>query len=254
MSSRFIVGNWKMYNTVSQAETLVRAILADYHPHPTVEVAIAPPFIALQTIATLLASNTIHLAAQTVYQEDEGAFTGEISPLMLKAVGCRYVIIGHSERRHVLGETDQDINMKIRAALRHQLHPILCLGERLEEREAGHTTRVVQSQLQQGLAGIPAKEFPQITLAYEPVWAIGTGKAATVDQAAEVHGEIRRYLQEQYGIEPHTQRILYGGSVSPDNAEALFHSSEINGALIGKACLNAESFGRIIALAKAYTP
>lgn len=251
MSSRFIVGNWKMHKTVSQAETLVQDILAGYHPHPSVEVAIAPPFIALQAVSTLLASTSILLAAQTVYQEDEGAFTGEISPMMLKAVGCRYVIIGHSERRHVLHETDQDINLKIKAALRHQLHPILCVGERLEEREAGQTTRIIQTQLQQGLAGIPAKDFSRITLAYEPVWAIGTGKAATVDQAVEVHGEIRRFLHDQFCVEPHTQRILYGGSVSPDNAGDLFHSSEINGALIGKACLNAETFGKIISLAKA---
>lgn len=251
MPSRFIVGNWKMHNTVSQAETLVQGILTGYHPHPSVEVAIAPPFIALHTVASLLTSTTIHLAAQTVYQEDEGAFTGEISPLMLKAVGCRYVIIGHSERRHVLHETDGDINLKIQAALRHQLHPILCVGERLEEREAGQTTRVIQSQLRKGLEGIPAKAFSQITLAYEPVWAIGTGKAATVDQAAEVHGDIRGFLQREFGVDPHTQRILYGGSVSPDNAGALFQSSEINGALIGKACLNADSFGTIIFLAKA---
>lgn len=250
MSSRFIVGNWKMQNTVSQAETLVRAILANYSPHPSVEVAIAPPFIALQSVSKLLAPNTIYLAAQNMYQEDEGAFTGEISPIMLKAVGCQYVIIGHSERRHVLRETNQDVNLKMKAALRHRLHPILCVGERLEEREAGQTTRVIQSQLQQGLAGIPAKDFSRITLAYEPVWAIGTGKAATVGQVAEVHGEIRRCLHNGFGIEPHTQRILYGGSVSPDNAGALFQCSEINGALIGKACLNAESFGKIISLAK----
>ncbi len=251
MSSRFIVGNWKMHYTVSQAETLVQDILAGYHPHPSVEVAIAPPFIALQAVSTLLASTSIRLAAQTVYQEDEGAFTGEISPMMLRAVGCRYVIIGHSERRHVLHETDRDINLKMKAALRHQLNPILCVGERLEEREAGQTTRVIQSQLRQGLEGIPTKEFSQITVAYEPVWAIGTGKAATVDQAADVHGEIRRCLHDQFGVEPHIQRILYGGSVSPDNAGALFHSPEINGALIGKACLNAETFGKIISLAKA---
>ncbi len=251
MSSRFIVGNWKMHYTVSQAETLVQDILAGYHPHPSVEVAIAPPFIALQAVSTLLASTSIRLAAQTVYQEDEGAFTGEISPIMLRAVGCQYVIIGHSERRHVLHETDRDINLKMKAALRHQLNPILCVGERLEEREAGQTTRVIQSQLRQGLEGIPTKEFSQITVAYEPVWAIGTGKAATVDQAADVHGEIRRCLHDQFGVEPHKQRILYGGSVSPDNAGALFHSPEINGALIGKACLNAETFGKIVSLAKA---
>lgn len=249
MSSRLIVGNWKMHNTVSQSETLVRAILADYHPHSTVEVAIAPPFISLHTVSTLLGT-TIHLAAQNLYQEDEGAFTGEISPIMLKAVGCRYVIVGHSERRHVIGETNQDINLKMKAALRHQLQPILCVGERIEEREAGNTTQVIQSQLQQGLTGIPSKDFSLITLAYEPVWAIGTGKSATVDQAADVHREIRRCLHDHFGIPPQTQRILYGGSVSPDNAETLFNCPEINGALIGKACLQAESFGKIIASAK----
>ncbi len=249
MSSQFIVGNWKMHNTVSQAETLVRNILVNFRQHPRVEVAIAPPFVALQTVATLLKGTVIQLAAQTLYQEDEGAFTGEISPIMLKSLGCRYVIIGHSERRHVLGETDQDINLKIKAALRHRLQPILCVGERLEEREANHTTRVIQGQLEGGLAGIAMEDFSCITVAYEPVWAIGTGKAATVGQAAEVHGEIRRFLHRQFGVDPQTQRILYGGSVSPDNARALFDCSEINGALIGKACFNADSFGKIISLA-----
>ena len=246
MTSRFIVGNWKMHNTVSQSETLVQDILAQYCPHPAVEVAMAPSFVALQAVATLLKGSTIHLAAQNLYQEDEGAFTGEVSPVMLKSVGCRYVILGHSERRHVLGETNQDINLKIKAALRHQLQPILCVGEQLEEREAGQTTQIIQQQLAQGLAGLSANDFFRLTVAYEPVWAIGTGKAATVDQAADVHGEIRRFLQQQFDIAPQSQRILYGGSVSPDNAKMLFDCSEINGALIGKACLNAESFGKII--------
>jgi len=250
MPSRFIVGNWKMHNTISQAESLVRNILAAYRPFPTVEVAIAPSFVSLQAVATLLKGTSIQLAAQNVYQEDEGAYTGEVSPAMLSAVGCRYVIIGHSERRHVLGETNQVVNVKIKAALRNQLRPILCVGEQLEEREAGQTNKIIQTQLEQGLAGIPAKNFSEITVAYEPVWAIGTGKAATVEQAAEVHGEIRRFIHHHFDIEPHAQRILYGGSVSPNNASALFHCPEINGALIGKACLNAESFGNIISSAK----
>lgn len=249
MTSRFIVGNWKMHKTVSESETLVREILTAYCAHPSVEVAIAPSFVALQSVAALLRGTSIHLAAQTVYQEDEGAFTGEISPPMLKAVGCRYIIIGHSERRHILGETNQDVNLKIKATLRNQLQPIVCVGERLEEREAGLTTQVIHTQLQEGLTGIPIQDLGKITVAYEPVWAIGTGKAATVEQATEVHGEIRRFLHRQFGIDSQTQRILYGGSVSMENANALFESPEINGALIGKACLNAESFGKIILLA-----
>ena len=249
MPNRFIVGNWKMHNTISQAETLIREILAIYQAHPSVELAMAPPYVALQAVARLLAPTPITLAAQNVCAKDEGAFTGEISPPMLKELGCQYVIIGHSERRHLFGESDEAINEKIHAALRHDLQPIFCIGERLEEREAGQTHSVIQRQLQQGLAGLEPKDLGNVTIAYEPVWAIGTGHAATVEQATEVHAAIRSYLTTHWNLNSEQIRILYGGSVTADNAHALFQSPHINGALVGKACLNSESFVKIAEIA-----
>ncbi len=245
MPNTLIVGNWKMHNTISQAETLIRDILALYHPHPAVELMVAPPYVTLQTAANLLKTTSIKLAAQNVCAQDEGAFTGEVSPPMLKDLGCQAVIIGHSERRHLFGETDESINEKIHAALHHGLQPIFCVGERLEEREAGHTHSVIQHQLQAGLASLETKDLDNVTIAYEPVWAIGTGKAATVEQATEVHAAIRSTIATQWSINADQIRILYGGSVTADNAQALFQSPHINGALIGKACLNSESFVKI---------
>ena len=249
MAKRFIVGNWKMHNTISQAETLIRDIVSMYQSHPSVELAVAPPYVALQSVCQLLAATPIKLAAQNVCSKDEGAFTGEISPSMLKALGCHYVIIGHSERRHLFGETDQVINEKIHAALRHDLQPIFCIGERLEEREAGQTHSVIQHQLQTGLAGLETKDLSNIMIAYEPVWAIGTGQAATVEQATEVHAAIRSSLATHWKMNSEQIRILYGGSVTAENAQALFQSPQINGALVGKACLNSESFVKIAQLA-----
>lgn len=249
MSRRLIIGNWKMHKTISQAESLLDDILKRYQPHPSVELAVAPPFVALQAASRLLAVTSIKLTAQNVCAKDEGAFTGEISPPMLREVGCHYVIIGHSERRQIFGETDQDINEKIHAALRHSLLPVFCVGERLEERQANQTQAIIQHQLQTGLDGLEAKDLAQITIAYEPVWAIGTGHAATVDQAEEVHAHIRSSLAKQWGINPDQTRVIYGGSVSPDNAQMLFQSPQINGALVGKACLNSESFVKIAELA-----
>ncbi len=249
MPNTLIVGNWKMHNTISQAETLIRDIIALYQPHPTVELMVAPPYITLQTAANLLKTTSITLAAQNVCAKDEGAFTGEVSPPMLKELGCQSVIIGHSERRHLFGETDESINEKIRAALHHGLQPIFCVGERLEEREADQTHSVIQHQLQTGLARLEGKDLDNITIAYEPVWAIGTGKAATVEQATEVHAAIRAMLATHWDIDPGQIRIIYGGSVTADNAQALFQSPHINGALIGKACLNSESFVKIAQIA-----
>lgn len=251
MLRRFIVGNWKMHKTISQAEALIHDILKIYQPHASVELAVAPPFVALQAVSRLLVTTSIKLAAQNVCATDEGAFTGEISPPMLRELGCHYVIIGHSERRHIFGETDQSINAKIHAALRHSLCPILCVGERLEERQANQTQPVIQHQLQTGLKGLESKDLAHTSIAYEPVWAIGTGQAATVDQATEVHAHIRSFLTTQWAINPDQIRILYGGSVNPDNAKMLFQSPQINGALVGKACLNSESFVKIAKLATA---
>jgi len=249
MVRRFIVGNWKMHKTISQAESLIQDILKIYQPQASVELAVAPPFVALQAVSGLLGSTSIKLAAQNVCAKDEGAFTGEISSPMLREAGCHYVIIGHSERRHIFGETDQDIHAKIHAALRHSLLPIVCVGERLEERQANQTQAVIQHQLQTGLDGLESKDLADLTIAYEPVWAIGTGHAATVEQAAEVHAHIRSLLATQWGVNPDQTRIIYGGSVSPDNAQMLFQSPQINGALVGKACLNSESFVKIAELA-----
>ena len=249
MPKRFIVGNWKMHNTISQAEGLIQEIAALYQAHPSVEIAVAPPYTVLQAASKLLATTPIHLVAQNVCSQDEGAYTGEISPLMLQELGCGYVIIGHSERRHLFGETDQIINEKIHAALHHGLQPIFCIGERLEDREAGQTDSVIQHQLQKGLAGLKSKDLSQMTIAYEPVWAIGTGKAATVEQATDVHAAIRSTLCAHWKIDPEPIRILYGGSVTANNAQALFQSPQINGALVGKACLNSQSFVRIAELA-----
>jgi len=249
MPHRFIVGNWKMHNTISQAETLIREILAIYQANPSVELAMAPPYVALQAASRLLATTPIQLAAQNICAKDEGAFTGEISPPMLKDLGCQYVIIGHSERRHLFGESNEVINEKIHAALRHELQPIFCIGERLEEREAGQTHSVIQHQLQTGLAGLEPKDLGNVTIAYEPVWAIGTGHAATVEQATEVHAAIRSSLTTHWKLNSERIRILYGGSVTADNALNLFQSPHINGALVGKACLNSESFVKIAELA-----
>lgn len=249
MSRRLIIGNWKMHKTISQAESLIKDILKIYQPHPSVELAVAPPFVALQAASGLLAVSSITLTAQNVCAKDEGAFTGEISPPMLREVGCHSVIIGHSERRHLFGETDRDINEKIHAALRHSLMPVFCVGERLEERQANQTQAIIQHQLQNGLDGLKSKDLAHITIAYEPVWAIGTGHAATVGQVEEVHAHIRSSLAKEWGIHPDQTRVIYGGSVSPDNAHMLFQSPQINGALVGKACLNSESFVKIAELA-----
>jgi triosephosphate isomerase len=249
MPKRFIVGNWKMHKTISQAEFLIRDILALYKPNPAVELAVAPPYVALQAVAHLLAPTPIGLAAQNVCAKDEGAFTGEVSPFMLKDLGCQYVIIGHSERRHLFGENDQIIHEKIHAALHHGLQPIFCIGERLEERESGQTHSVIQHQLETGLFGLKSQDLSLITIAYEPVWAIGTGRAASTEQATEVHTAIRSFITAHWEMNAEAIRILYGGSVTAENAQSLFQSPEINGALVGKACLNSESFVKIAEIA-----
>jgi len=249
MPKRFIVGNWKMHKTISQAEVLIRDILALYKPNPAVELAVAPPYVALQAVAHLLAPTPIGLAAQNVCAKDEGAFTGEVSPFMLKDLGCQYVIIGHSERRHLFGENDQIIHEKIHAALHHGLQPIFCIGERLEERESGQTHSVIQHQLETGLFGLKSQDLSLITIAYEPVWAIGTGRAASTEQATEVHTAIRSFITAHWEMNAGAIRILYGGSVTAENAQSLFQSPEINGALVGKACLNSESFVKIAEIA-----
>lgn len=250
MRPRLIAGNWKMHKTAAEAVEFVQQFRTLAPTSRDIDVLLIPPFISLHAIQTCrTADDQFFLGAQNLHWETEGAFTGEISGRMLKAVGCSFVLVGHSERRHLFHETNEEVNKKVKAALCHELMPIVCVGETLEEREGGRTHSVVQDQLVKGLAGVDRNMISQVTLAYEPVWAIGTGRAATVDQAAEVHRVLRSILLSEWGSEGGHLRILYGGSVSPQNAEALFACSEIDGALIGKACLDPSSFASICRVA-----
>jgi triosephosphate isomerase len=242
-----IAGNWKMNKTLAEARALARDIRYGAPAGRRAEVALAPPYTALAAVAIELAGSDIRLAAQDTYWETKGAYTGAISPLMLRDVGCHYVIIGHSERRQLFGETNHTVNFKIKAALAAELNVILCVGETREERESGHTIQRVAEQLRQGLAGVMAAP-DQLVIAYEPVWAIGTGLTATPDQAQEVHHFIREELSRLLGAGA-PYRIQYGGSVTPDNAATLLAQPDIDGALVGGASLKSELFLPIIAAA-----
>jgi triosephosphate isomerase len=243
----FIAGNWKMNKTVGEALDLVRELKKAISGVKEGEVAVAPPFTALYAVRRELEGTPIHLAAQNLYWEEKGAFTGEISPLMLKEVGCRYVIIGHSERRQFFGETDETVNRKIKAALAQGLKVIFCMGETLKEREEGKTFSVIERQMLGGVKGSGDKELRNIVIAYEPVWAIGTGKTATTEQAEEVHRFIREKVGKLYSQEVSEEiRIQYGGSVTPENIKGLMGQPNIDGALVGGASLKAESFSKIV--------
>lgn len=243
----FMAGNWKMNKTVGEALDLVRELKAAISGVKTVEVAVAPPFTALYAIRKELEGSSIHLAAQNLYWEEKGAFTGEVSPLMLKEVGCDYVIIGHSERRQFFGETDETVNRRIKAALAQGLKVIFCIGETLKEREEGKTFSVIESQVEGGLKGLDDKKMRNMVIAYEPVWAIGTGKTATPEQAEEVHRFIRGKIEKLYSREVSKEiRVQYGGSVTPENVKGLMNQPNIDGALVGGASLKAESFSKIV--------
>ncbi len=247
-----IAGNWKMNKTASEGVSLVESLLALASPSSSVEVVLAPPFTAIPAVAHVLSGQAgrFALAAQNVFWEERGAFTGEISPAMLADLGCRYVIVGHSERRHLLGETDDMVNKKVHALLRHGLRPILCVGETKAERQQGRTHAVVARHVTQGLDRVSAEQMKLVTLAYEPVWAIGTGDAATPDQAAEVHRHIRALVASHWSTSISTElRILYGGSVTAGNVAQYLASPEVNGALVGGACLDADGFAKIIRIA-----
>ncbi len=236
-----------MNKTVSEAIALVKELQGLISTVKNVEVAVAPPFTALFPVAKELEKSSIKLSAQNVYWEAAGAFTGEVSTGMLKDVGCQYVIIGHSERRQFFGETDQTVNRRVLAALQSDLLPIVCVGETLAEREAGSTQAIVDKQVRGGLQGLNADQAKRIVIAYEPVWAIGTGKVATTNQAQEVHFFIRQLLGELFGNEAAQGiRIQYGGSVKPDNAAELLAQPDINGALVGGASLKAADFAKIV--------
>lgn len=235
-----IAGNWKMNTTIAEAQALVTQMSGALGRIDGVEVLLCPPFVSLMAVKAMLQGTTVQLGAQNMYWEDKGAFTGEISPLMLAPL-CKYVILGHSERRHVFQESDEVIAYKIRAALRARLNPILCVGERLEENEAGQTSEVVSRQLKLALKGIG--EVDSLVVAYEPVWAIGTGRAASGEQAGATCSFIRRILSEIFGkTKAEAMRILYGGSVTAANVAEYLRKPDIDGALVGGASLKALEF------------
>jgi triosephosphate isomerase len=243
----FIAGNWKMNKTVGEALDLIRELKGAISGVKRVEVAVAPPFTSLYAVHQELEGSSIRLAAQNLYWEEKGAFTGEISPPMLKEVGCHYVIIGHSERRQFFGESDETVNRRIKAALAQGLKVIFCIGETLREREEGKTFSLIERHLEGGLKGLGGQGMKDMVIAYEPVWAIGTGKTATPEQAEEVHRFIREKVEKLYLREVSEEiRIQYGGSVTPDNIKGLMNQPNIDGALVGGASLKAESFSKIV--------
>lgn len=247
MRKKIVAGNWKMNMTTAEAESLVTALKGDLANFREVEVVVCPPFTSLSTVSELVQGTHLDLGAQNMHWEKGGAYTGEISAGMLRELYCHFVILGHSERRQYFGETDEIVNRKTKAALASSLHPIVCVGETLEEREAGQVEDVITTQVKGSLAGLSAKELLDSVIAYEPVWAIGTGKTATSEQAQEVHALIRKVLAEMFdptvadGV-----RIQYGGSVKPGNAKELFSMPDIDGGLIGGAALDAKSFIDIV--------
>ena len=250
MRQPFIAGNWKMNLHRTNAVDLAHAIAARCAGLSGVEVAVCPPYPYLDSVGVALADSPVGLGAQNMYHEAEGAFTGEVSSGMLLDLGCKYVILGHSERRHILGETDAQINCKVHAAFAAGLVPIVCVGETLAERESKRTQSVVEGQFSGSLAGISGDQMLGAVIAYEPVWAIGTGKVATPEQAEEVHADLRRLLENRYNAAvSEAVRIQYGGSVKPDNAGQLLAQPNIDGALVGGASLEADSFFGIVAAA-----
>jgi len=243
MRKVIIAGNWKMNKTVEESITLANGIKRALFDVSNIEIVLCPPFTSLSDVKDILQDSNIALGAQNMYWEKEGAFTGEVSPLMLKGLGCKYVIIGHSERRAYFNETNETVNKKIKTALETELLPIMCVGETLEEREANKTFDVVREHVEKGLSDISDTDILKVVIAYEPVWAIGTGKTATPDEAEEVHKFIRGILDKKYGKKiADVIRIQYGGSVKPANIETLLNKKDIDGGLIGGASLKEDSF------------
>ena len=250
MRKPFIAGNWKMNLQREQAIQLARELAVKSSTYSATDIAICPPFVYLEAVRNAIQGSVVGLGAQNMYFENEGAFTGEVSGKMLVDSGCSYVILGHSERRHVLGETDQVVNRKLLAAFQAGLIPIVCVGETLAEREAGRTQSVIRTQFEGSLAGLTPDQMQRTVVAYEPVWAIGTGKNATPLQAEEVHADLRKMIESRYnsGVAS-AVRIQYGGSVKPDNARELLSQPNIDGALVGGASLKSDSFLGIVAAA-----
>lgn len=247
MRTPLIAGNWKMYKTVDEAVALVNELVAGLGELSDREVLICPPFTALYPAKAAIADAPIALGGQDVYFEEQGAFTGSIAPAMLSSVGASYVIVGHSERRQIFGDDDTIVNKKLHAALKHGLRPILCVGESKPQRDSGEAEAVVVGQVLAGLSGVAAAQMSEVVIAYEPIWAIGTGDTATSADAQAIHATIRATLTDLYGSEiAQTVRIQYGGSVKPDNVDELMAQPDIDGALVGGASLKADSFLRIV--------
>ncbi len=247
MRKKIIAGNWKMNKTVAEAVELASAIKRDLADCSAVDVVLCPPFTAIKSVSDVVSETLINVGAQNMSAEENGAYTGEVSNTMLKELFVRYVILGHSERREYYKETDGEINLKVKKALEKNLRPILCVGEKLEDREAGNTEKVVEVHVREGLKDVPAEAYTELVIAYEPVWAIGTGKTATSEQAQEVHAFIRGIVKDMVGEEAaNAVRIQYGGSMKPENAGELLAQPDIDGGLIGGAALDAASFAAIV--------
>jgi triosephosphate isomerase (TIM) len=246
MRRPFIAGNWKLHKTVAESLDLVNTLKAELVDIDDADLVVAPVFTSLDQVAAALAGSNITVAAQNCYPERSGAFTGEVSPALLKDVGCRHAIVGHSERRQIFGETDAFINLKVKALVAEDLTAIFCIGETLEEREGGRMFDVLKRQVSEGLKDLDAAAMAKLVVAYEPVWAIGTGKTASNEQAQEAHAFIRGLLKDQFGERTaEATRILYGGSVKPDNVDGLMAMPDIDGTLVGGASLKAADFARI---------
>jgi triosephosphate isomerase len=252
LRKKLIAGNWKMNKTSADGVALTREIVAAVGKQSDVEVVVCPPFTAIEAVGKALEGSNVKLGAQNMHHEASGAFTGEVSAPMLRAIFATHVILGHSERRTLFGETDELVNKKVLAALKNQLRPIFCVGETLSERESGSTLKVVQTQVERGLEGVNKDQAASVVVAYEPVWAIGTGKVATTEQAQEVHAFIRGLLTKLF-TDPVAQkvRILYGGSMKPANAPELLAQKDIDGGLIGGASLESRSFVELVSAAAA---
>jgi len=251
MRRKLIAGNWKMNLDRAGAVQLAQQVVENNRRVDSVDMAVCPPSVYLEAVGQVVAGTPVALGAQNMHYKPKGEFTGEISGPMIKQFGCKYVILGHSERRHKLRETSEDVNQKVFAALSTGLIPIVCVGETDKQREEGETADVIRRQFDGGFSGLSAQQMMQVVIAYEPVWAIGTGKTATPEQAQEVHDQLRKLLASRYNGEVAAEvRILYGGSVKPENAEALLGQPDIDGALVGGASLKADAFTQIIRIAE----
>ena len=247
MRTPFIAGNWKMFKTVQDAVFFVKELKSAVKDVSDVEIVVAPTFTAIHAVAEALRNSNVGVAAQDLYWEKEGAFTGEISPGMVKEAGAEYAIVGHSERRRLFGETDAIVNRKVAAAIAADLTPIVCIGETLEEREAGETFNVLDRQVKDGLDRLASAQVADLVIAYEPVWAIGTGRTATAAQAGEAHAHIRKRLRQWFGADAADRcHVIYGGSVKPDNIRELSAEPDVDGALVGGASLEVRSFAAIV--------